>query len=548
MNCRTSTLSIMLIKDGVIFGKKAEEMIKAAGFTVDVSLDAYNVTAVLDYLKRKKTDAIILVRSEDKRKNISSCNMSRITDFSKFVQKIVFAEKDDKEASKIALEWDAAWVITFDDSIELVKMVLERVARKQAVFLNEYEKKRQLLFSNYLKDEEQLPNVKTELFMDYADEKYFQIVKIRVLPPYSTKQRLNENSSAANKGYQLLLSRLEKLKKYFITRDGPDIIICLFGDDNELSLGKQQMRKFLIDMAEFSQATSLFYTWICMGNIVNSAQEIKKSLTIASDLMIQRFFKSGSDMFEESQMFGNASDKDQEGFQFFDVKKSLIYSLQNFDQQGICTTLARLKNNILSYSNFDGNNLYLLYKTLVSTFFETMGSQEADLSVLSINYDSMLLEYKYFRTIDDAFDSVKMMYLDGVDLLKEKEENNFPVAIVLAKRYIRAYFNMPLDLNEISDYVGMDESYFSHYFSKHVNMTFKQYQTNLRIGYSKRLLFDKAHTLEEISDEVGYSSVKYFFRVFKRETGVSPGEYRIRHNVICDHRFNNNDHALECDE
>lgn len=108
------------------------------------------------------------------------------------------------------------------------------------------------------------------------------------------------------------------------------------------------------------------------------------------------------------------------------------------------------------------------------------------------------------------------------------------MSILLAKRYIRSYFNMPLTLKELSEYVGMNENYFSEYFKKCTKMTFKQYQTNLRIRYSKQMLLDKQYTMEDISDAVGYNDVKYFSRVFKQICGIAPGEYRKKYHVMKD--------------
>ena len=80
----------------------------------------------------------------------------------------------------------------------------------------------------------------------------------------------------------------------------------------------------------------------------------------------------------------------------------------------------------------------------------------------------------------------------------------------------------------------MNENYFSDYFRKCTKMTFKQYQTDLRIRYSKQMLLDKQYTMEDIAEAVGYNDVKYFSRVFKQVSGISPGEYRKKYHVLKD--------------
>jgi len=56
--------------------------------------------------------------------------------------------------------------------------------------------------------------------------------------------------------------------------------------------------------------------------------------------------------------------------------------------------------------------------------------------------------------------------------------------------------------------------------------TLIEYLQNLRIEESKRLLEQDSLPIEEVSAEIGYMDVSFFRRLFKRLTGLSPGQYR----------------------
>ena len=101
----------------------------------------------------------------------------------------------------------------------------------------------------------------------------------------------------------------------------------------------------------------------------------------------------------------------------------------------------------------------------------------------------------------------------------------------MAKQYIKSYYNSPLTLKELSDYVGMEAKYFSEYFRKATGVTFKEYQTDIRIKMSKKMLLNPDATLEEIAEAIGYNDSKYFSRVFKKVNGIPPGEYRKKHHI-----------------
>ena len=48
-----------------------------------------------------------------------------------------------------------------------------------------------------------------------------------------------------------------------------------------------------------------------------------------------------------------------------------------------------------------------------------------------------------------------------------------------------------------------------------------------KIRFAKRLMTDMAKSLQEISEAVGFSSVSYFNRIFKKYRNCSPKHYRL---------------------
>ena len=66
-------------------------------------------------------------------------------------------------------------------------------------------------------------------------------------------------------------------------------------------------------------------------------------------------------------------------------------------------------------------------------------------------------------------------------------------------------------------------------FKKSVGVNFVDYLTELRINAAKDLLKDPFLTMSEVASMVGYESANYFTRVFKKNTGITPTEYRRTH-------------------
>ncbi|MCL1795784.1 MAG: response regulator [Clostridia bacterium] len=95
-----------------------------------------------------------------------------------------------------------------------------------------------------------------------------------------------------------------------------------------------------------------------------------------------------------------------------------------------------------------------------------------------------------------------------------------------AKAYIREHYDRPLTLEEVSNVAGFNPAYFSTLFKKETGEGFLEYLSSVRIGAAKRLLTDTADAIPAIAECTGYSDPKYFGRQFKKNTGLSPQEYR----------------------
>ena len=63
-------------------------------------------------------------------------------------------------------------------------------------------------------------------------------------------------------------------------------------------------------------------------------------------------------------------------------------------------------------------------------------------------------------------------------------------------------------------------------FAQETGLTFTQYLTALRIGKAKELLETTEKRSSQIALEVGYNDAHYFSYLFKKNTGLTPSEYR----------------------
>lgn len=94
------------------------------------------------------------------------------------------------------------------------------------------------------------------------------------------------------------------------------------------------------------------------------------------------------------------------------------------------------------------------------------------------------------------------------------------------KEYINDHFAEPIGLNQAAANIQRSPTYISRLFSQQTNSTFTHVLTDRRMAEAKRLLSDTALSVAEIAAKTGYPNVRYFYRVFLAQVGMTANDYR----------------------
>lgn len=119
------------------------------------------------------------------------------------------------------------------------------------------------------------------------------------------------------------------------------------------------------------------------------------------------------------------------------------------------------------------------------------------------------------------------LYREKILLDTEKFYNTKEMQKILpALVYINANFADDVTLEEVSAKLNFDPSYFCRLFKSAVSATFTEYLNFVRVCKAEKLLSETPDSIISISETVGFSSVSYFNRIFKRFRGCTPRYYR----------------------
>lgn len=130
----------------------------------------------------------------------------------------------------------------------------------------------------------------------------------------------------------------------------------------------------------------------------------------------------------------------------------------------------------------------------------------------------------------ENYDQLRKWFIDKIteacrNIITKKEEQAIGI-ISKAKSFIEENFQRDISLDDVSRIVDISPYYFSKLFKEETGENFIDYLTGIRIEKAKKLLQNRELSIKNICADTGYSDPNYFSRIFKKQVGVTPTEYR----------------------
>jgi transcriptional regulator GlxA family with amidase domain len=96
------------------------------------------------------------------------------------------------------------------------------------------------------------------------------------------------------------------------------------------------------------------------------------------------------------------------------------------------------------------------------------------------------------------------------------------------EEYLQQHFDSDVSIDKLAERVGMGSRNFIRRFKAATGRVPGAYIQTLRVSAAKELLELGTASIQAVSSKIGYDDIGFFRNLFKRHTGMTPGEYRDR--------------------
>ncbi|MCM1135758.1 MAG: AraC family transcriptional regulator [Clostridium sp.] len=131
------------------------------------------------------------------------------------------------------------------------------------------------------------------------------------------------------------------------------------------------------------------------------------------------------------------------------------------------------------------------------------------------------------RTVEEVLAlHIDMITFYTKEMAELDKKRVYSKPVILCMDYIYNHLHEPISIQDMAEQVNLSASYLSTLFKKEAGCSVLEYILSKRMEAARNMLKYSDYSYADIGAILAFSSQSHFIRVFKKETGYTPKEYR----------------------
>ena len=170
-------------------------------------------------------------------------------------------------------------------------------------------------------------------------------------------------------------------------------------------------------------------------------------------------------------------------------------------------------------------NLIICLVAIVCRYAADHGANDRRCYALSDTYINKIEDQE---NVEQVYGLVLELLLDYRHLIQESREEVYSRPIQQAIRLIDTHLYEPCSLSLIAQKLKLHPAYLSKLFKEEVGKNITGFIHERKMEEAQNLMLNTQHSLSEIAEMLGYSSLSYFSKVFQKTKQVSPSQFVLK--------------------
>lgn len=314
----------------------------------------------------------------------------------------------------------------------------------------------------------------------------------------------------------LELNSIEECRLILAQNDDELTVLLLFPEDQT-----EATEDFFADLWTRYKRLVLEYGNYCIsvgcGPAVDCMNQLQGALQAAHQALNMRFLRDADSLIEVQQIFPKTL-----SFQevFSGERRELSAALEAFDYEKLKQVLEHRFDEVRKDGRAIPENLFDGLDMVADSIREKYGNVNA------AELERIRFLPRREGTFHQMVKELLRLVKETMDASYEEKRYQEEQPIRIAKRYVEENYSKNVSLEGAADLVGLNPNYFSLLFKKNTGKNFSEYLTEWRMEEAKKLLRISTKNMSEVADAVGYKDAKYFSKLFTKNVGIKPNEYR----------------------